>query len=224
MGAIFIRALILYLLVLIAIRLMGKREIGQLQPFELVVTIMIADLASVPMQDVGVPLIHGVVPILAILAGQLILSYINIKSGIIRKIMCGKPAILIRKGKILEEELKKQKYSLDELLEQLRVAGYSNVDTVEYAILETSGQIGVIPKPGDENVKINDLNIKSDYRGYSRPLVVDGAYVDKNIKEMGYEKKWVDKKLKENNIKLEETFLMVSDEAGTVFCQKREVL
>lgn len=221
MGAIFIRVILLYILVLASLRIMGKREIGQLQPFELAVTIMIADLASVPMQDIGIPLIQGIVPILAILAGQLFLAYINIKSGIVRKIMCGKPTVLIRKGKLLEEELKKQKYTLDELLEQIRVGGYPNIDTIEYAILETSGQISIIPKPESLNVTIGDMNLQTQYRGYSRPLVVDGAYIDKNIKDMGYERNWVDKKLKENNTKLEETFILVSDENGTVFCQKK---
>lgn len=113
MGTIFIRALILYLFVLVALRLMGKREIGQLQPYELVITMMIADLASVPMQDIGIPIFHGIIPILALLLSQIALSYINMKSGWMRRIFCGEPTVLIQKGRIMEKRLKKQKYTVD---------------------------------------------------------------------------------------------------------------
>lgn len=222
MGVSFIRALILYLVALIVMRIMGKREIGQLQPFELVVTIMIADLGAVPMQDTGIPLIQGIIPILALLVAQLVLSYINLKSGRAREFICGTPSILIQKGKLMEQRLNKQKYTINELMEQLRVAGYPNIDDVEYAILETSGQVSVIPKPEKKNVVIEDLNLTAGYKGLPRPLVVDASYLKDNIEEMGYNEAWVDKKLKENKMTLEETLILVSDENGNVFCQKKD--
>lgn len=222
MGAIFVRALILYLIVLIAIRLMGKREIGQLQPFELVVTIMIADLASVPMQDIGIPLVHGVIPILALLVGQLILSAINIKSGVARRIISGQPTVLISNGKIVEKKLKAQKYTMDGLLEQLRVAGYTDINDVEYAILETSGEISIIPKSSNIPVTRKDMNIKAEKAGYFRPVVIDGSYIDTNIEELGISKEQVEGIIKNNNLKLENTFLLLKDENGRIYIQKKE--
>lgn len=222
MGAIFVRALILYIIVLIAIRLMGKREIGQLQPFELVVTIMIADLASVPMQDIGIPLVHGVIPILALLVGQLILSMINIKSGIARRIISGKPTVLISNGKILEKKLKAQKYTMDGLLEQLRVSGYTNIADVEYAILETSGEISVIPKSGSLPATKKDMNINTEKAGYFRPVVIDGSYIEGNIDDLKISKEQIDGILKSNNLSLNDTFLFLKDENGKTYIQKKE--
>ncbi len=222
MGAIFVRALILYLIVLIAIRLMGKREIGQLQPFELVVTIMIADLASVPMQDIGIPLVHGVIPILALLVGQLILSAINIKSGVARRIISGQPTVLVSNGKIVEKKLKAQKYTMDGLLEQLRVAGYTDINDVEYAILETSGEISIIPKSKVMPVTREDMNVKVEKAGYFRPIVIDGSYIDANIEELGISKEQVDGIIKNNNLKLENTFLLLKDENGKTYIQEKE--
>lgn len=222
MGAIFVRTLILYIIVLVAIRLMGKREIGQLQPFELVVTIMIADLASVPMQDIGIPLVHGIIPILALLAGQLILSTINIKSGVARRLISGKPTILISNGKILENKLRAQKYTVDGLLEQLRVAGYADINTVEYAILETSGEVSVIPKSGNAVITKKDMNIKTKKAGFLRPIVIDGSYIESNIEALGINKENVCNLLKVNKLKLQEVFLLLKDENGETYIQKKE--
>ncbi len=222
MGTIFIRVLILYLVVLIALRLMGKREVGQLQPYELVITMMIADLASVPMQDIGIPLFHGIVPILALLLSQIVLSYINIKSGWIRKIMCGEPTVLIQKGKIMEDRLKKQRYTIDGLLEELRVNGIFSLDEIEYAILETSGQISVIKKPEKENVTREDVNAQAAYIGYPRPLIIDGAYIDKNLEIMGITQKEVDKYLKTQKAEYKDIFILTYDENKKFFLQKKD--
>lgn len=222
MGAVFIRALILYAVVLTAIRLMGKREIGQLQPFELVVTIMIADLASVPMQNIGIPLIQGIVPILALLVGQLILSFLNLKSGFIRRITSGKPTVLIADGKIMEDRLRSQKYTIDGLLEELRVAGYPDINDVEYAILEVSGEISVIPKPESTPATKKDMKIKVQDIGYQMPLVIDGSYVDNNIQELGMNRNAIDNILKDHNTKLKKVFLLLKDKKGNVYIQKKD--
>lgn len=222
MGTIFIRVLILYLVVLVALRLMGKREVGQLQPHELVVTMMIADLASVPMQDIGIPLFHGIVPILALLLSQIVLSYINIKSGWIRKIMCGEPTVLIQKGKIMEDRLKKQRYTIDGLLEELRVNGIFSLDEIEYAILETSGQISVIKKPEKESVTREDMNVQGTYIGYPRAIIIDGAYIDKNLEIMGLTQEKVDKYLKTQKVEYKDIFILTYDENNKFFLQKKD--
>lgn len=134
----FTRSILLYVIILIVMRLMGKREIGQLQPFELVIAIMIADLASIPMTDTGIPIQNGIVPILGLLFMHLIISVVNMKSIRIREVICGKPRILIYRGKIKEEALRKERITINELEERLRSANVSTLGDVEYAILETS--------------------------------------------------------------------------------------
>ncbi len=147
----FFRAIVLYIIVLIVMRLMGKREIGQLQPFELAISIMIADLASIPMAETGIPITNGIIPILGLLVMHLVISIINIKSIRAREIICGKPSILIFRGKIDEKVLKKERFTINELEERLRDNNIFNIGDVEYAILETSGQVTVIPKPNKRN-------------------------------------------------------------------------
>ncbi len=182
MLATFIRVIILYTLVLITMRLMGKREIGQLQPFELAISIMIADLASVPMADIGIPIVSGIVPILGLLTLHLLISFINLKSIKAREIICGKPSILIYRGKINEKALKKERFTVNELEERLRGNNISTVADVEYAILETSGQITVIPKPDKRGTIPADFDIMPEYEGIPYDLVVDGKVMNQNLK------------------------------------------
>ncbi len=135
---IFLRAIILYTLVLLVMRCMGKREIGQLQPFELAISIMIADLAIIPMSELGTPIFYGVVPILALLVMHILISYINLKSIKFREFICGKPSILVYRGKIDEKVMKKENFTINELQERLRGNNIFDLGDVEYAILETS--------------------------------------------------------------------------------------
>lgn len=169
----FFRAIVLYILVLVVMRLMGKREIGQLQPFELAISIMIADLATLPMAETGVPISNGIIPMLGLLVMHLIISMLNIKSTKAREIICGKPAILIYRGKIDEKALKKERFTINELEERLRDNNIFNIGDVEYAILETSGQVTVIPKPNKRPAIPEDFNIEPQYEGISYDLVVD---------------------------------------------------
>lgn len=222
MATIFLRTVIVFIFVLIAVRLMGKREIGQLQPFELVVIIMIADVASVPMQDINIPLLQGLIPISSLLVSQLIFSYFNIKIPVFHKLFTGKSTVLIEKGKILEKNLKKQRYSLDGLLEQIRVAGYADIKDVDYAILETSGQISVIPKLEKNQVTIGDLKIKSEYTGYPRVLVMEGKIIESNLLALNKDEKWLKDRMKEIKISLEKILVLISDENGNIYCQKKK--
>ena len=169
----FIRVIILYILVLVIMRLMGKRELGQMQPFELVIAMMIADLAAVPMGDTGIPITNGIIPILALLLIQLIIAIINLKSIRGRSIICGKPSILIYRGKIDEKTMKKEKFTINELQERLRQSNVFNIGDVEYAILETSGQVTVIQKPEKRNTIPEDFGILPEYEGIPYDLVID---------------------------------------------------
>ena len=218
----FIRAIILYIVVLIVMRLMGKREIGQLQPFELAISIMIADLASVPMSELGIPLSNGIVPILALLVIYMSISILNMKSVNFRKIMSGKPAILIYRGRIDEKALRKESITINELQERLRVDNIFNLGDVEYAILETNGELTVIQKPEKRALTPQDLNISPDYEGIPYDLVVEGKVMYKNLKTIGKDEVWLQKQLKKFDTKTEDTLVATIDGKGNFFCQKKE--
>lgn len=217
----FFRAIILYIFVLIVMRLMGKREIGQLQPFELAISIMIADLSTIPMADIGIPIFNGIIPILGLLLMHLIISVLNLKSLKAREIMCGKPRILIYRGKIDEKALKKERFTINELQERLRGNNIVNISDVEYAILETSGQVTVIQKPEKRNTIPEDFNIFPEYEGITYDLVIDGKIMEKNLERLGKNYEWLEKELSKMNMKPEEALIATLDGKGKIFCQKK---
>lgn len=219
---IFIRAILLYSLVLVVMRFMGKREIGQLQPFELAISIMIADLATTPMAEPGTPITYGIIPILSLLVMHLLISTINIKSIKMRGILCGKPSILIYRGKINEQALKKENFTINELQERLRGNNIFNLGDVEFAILETSGQISVITKPGKRNVTLDDMKIDAEYEGIPYDLVVDGKVMVDNLKKLSKSREWLDKEVRKFDMKPEEALVVTLDANGKIFCQKKE--
>ena len=218
----FFRSIILYVIVLIVMRLMGKREIGQLQPFELAISIMIADLATIPMTEIGIPIFNGIIPILGLLFMHLIISIANLKSTKAREIICGKPRILIYRGKIDEKALKKERFTINELQEKLRGNGVVNLGDVEYAILETSGDVTVIQKPDKRTTIPADFNIMPEYEGIPYDLIIDGKIMEKNLKAIGKNYVWLDKQIKKFGIKPEEALIVTIDGKGQIFCQKKE--
>lgn len=218
----FFRAIVLYIIVLIVMRLMGKREIGQLQPFELAISIMIADLAATPMAETGVPITNGIMPILGLLVMHLIISMINIKSNKAREIICGKPSMLIFRGKIDEKQLKKERFTINELEERLRDSNIFNIGDVEYAILETSGQVTVIPKPNKRPTIPEDFNIEPKYEGIPYDLVIDGKVMYKNLKKIGKNYEWLRKQTQKFGIKPEDALVVTIDGENKFFCQPLE--
>lgn len=217
----FVRAVVLYIIVLIVMRLMGKREIGQLQPFELAISIMIADLASIPMTETGIPITRGIVPILGLLVMHLLISVLNIKSVRAREIVCGKPRILIYRGKIDEKALIKERFTINELEERLRINNVSSIGDVEYAILETSGNITVIQKPNKRTTIPEDFNIIPDYEGIPYDLVVDGKIMEENLRKIGKNYIWLEKQVDKFGYKPEEALIVTFDGKGQIFCQKK---
>ncbi len=215
----FLRAIFLYIVVLIVMRLMGKREIGQMQPFELAISIMIADLAATPMAETGIPISNGIVPILGLLVMHLVISTLNIKSTKAREIICGKPSILIYRGKIDEKTLRKERFTINELEERLRDNNIFNIGDVDYAILETSGQVTVIPKPNKRNTIPEDFNIEPEYEGISYDLVVDGKVMYKNLEKIGKNYKWLERQSEKFGIKPEEALIITIDGNNNFFCQ-----
>ena len=218
----FFRSIVLYIIVLIVMRLMGKREIGQLQPFELAISIMIADLATIPMTDTGIPIGNGIVPILGLLVMHLSISLINLKSNKLREIICGKPRILIYRGKIQERAMIKERFTINELQERIRSQNIVNLGDVEYAILETSGQITVIEKPNKRQTIPEDFGIIPEYEGIPYDLVVDGKIMYKNLKEIGKDYNWLKKEVNKFKFNPEDALIVTIDGRGQIFCQKKD--
>ncbi|ACM60113.1 protein of unknown function DUF421 [Caldicellulosiruptor bescii DSM 6725] len=220
---IFFRTLILYVLVVLVMRLMGKRQMGELQPFELVITIMISELAAVPMQNTGVPLINGIIPILTLLFLQTLITFGSLKSDFIKRLVCGSPTILIAKGRILEDALRKTQYNLNDLMEQLRIKGFFNIHDIEYAILETDGDISVIPKSQKRYLTPADLGIPTKYEGIPVSVIVDGKIKEEALKYANLTLEQVLTEIKKRGIdSVQDVFFACIDPEGNWFVQKKE--
>ena len=216
MIATFVRSIILYIIVLIVMRIMGKREIGQLQPFELAIAIMIADLASIPMTDIGIPISNGIIPIFGLLVMHIIISVLNLKSRKIKELICGKPTILIYQGKIDEKQLKKERYTVSELQEKLRSSNVMDLGDVEYAILETSGDITVRAATPE------DFGIMPEYEGISYNLILDGKVIKENLKAINKDYAWLKKQVNKFQVEPEEALVVSINGKGKIFCQAKE--
>lgn len=218
----FIRSIILYSIVLITTRFMGKREIGQLQPFEFVISLMIANLATVPMSDIGLSLFSGIIPILGLLTMHLIIAFFNIKSVRFRRLVCGKPSVLINKGKIDVEAMKKERFNLSELEERLREKDVFNLGDVDYAILETNGNISVLMKPEKLPPTLEDLNIQKEFEGISYNLIMDGVVMFSNLELINKDFKWLRKQTKKFKLEPEDVLVATINEKGDFYCQAKE--
>ena len=181
----YIRTVVLYLVLIGVIRLMGKRQVGQMEPSEFVVTMLVANLASIPMQDEGVPLYSGVVPILTVLGVELLLSALSVISVKFRRLLCGKPVILIENGKILQENLRKTRVTLDELTGHLREKDVLDIGSVQYAILETSGNLSVFPYPKYRPASAADAGVQAKKQYLPVTIIEDGFFSLLSMNSMG---------------------------------------
>lgn len=220
----FVRTVILYFLIMTGLRLMGKRQIGELEPGELVLTMMISDLATVPMQDFGIPLLAGVIPILTLLALSMLLSQLSLTSLRFRALACGTPSVLIREGVLQQEAMRKNRYTLDELLEELRGQGITGVEEVKYAVLENSGHLSVLPWAKHQPPTAEALGMKTE-EDMTLPVVLvnDGRLLRRNLEARGLDGAWLREALrKEGLTSHREAFLLTVDERGSVACVKKE--
>ena len=220
----FARTVILYVLIMAGLRLMGKRQIGELEPGELVLTMMLSDLATVPMQDFGIPLLAGVVPILTLLALSMLLSQLSLHSLRFRALVCGTPSVLIREGVVQQAAMRRNRYTLDELLEELREQGYAGIEEVKYAVLENSGQLSILPWTRRQPPTAEQLGFDvPDDTALPVVLVNDGRVLRKNLTACGKEEAWLRKVLQENGLSSpREAFLLTVDERGRTCCIKKE--
>ena len=217
-----IRTFILFMTVVVVLRLMGKRQIGQLQPYELVIIIMLSELAAIPMQNIGFPLISGLIPILTLLLGQVVFSYLSLKSEPIRQVICGTPSVLIENGKILERELARHRYNINDLLEQLRSKNVPNIADVEFAILETNGNLSVIIKSQRRPVIPEDIGVPTGYEGLPIALIIDGYVFKKNLAKINLTEDWLRAELQKFHIDNFKEILFASlDTQGKLFFQTK---
>ena len=218
----YLRAAFLYLVLILSVRLMGKRQIGQMEASEFVVTMLVANLASIPMQDAAIPLYSGLVPILVVLGMELTLSGLILRSVLIRRFFCGKPIILIDNGKILLENLRRTRVTLDELTGHLRQKDVLDIQTVQFAILETDGSLSVFPYPKDRPATAKEAGIKAD-RQYLPFTIVEDGYVSKeNLQKAEKDYAWLSGILEKNHATLGEILLLTVDRAGHVVFLRKE--
>jgi len=221
--AFLLRVVVLYLAVMLALRIMGKREIGQLSVFDFVVSVMLAELSTIPMEDTHIGIMQSVIPIAVLVMLQLGVALMQLRSHRFRHLVDGEPSVLIEHGKIKESEMKKMHYSVHDLLTQLREKGFSNAADVEFAILETSGSLSVFPKPEASPLTPREMNIRGTESIIPMPLVIDGNPVQKTLDLLQRDKAWLLQELtRRGHPDLKEVFYATIDNTGTLFIDSRE--
>ena len=219
----YIRTIVLYRIFIAVIRLMGKRQIGQMEASEFVVTMLVANLAAIPMQDGAIPLFSGAVPILTVLGVELLLSALSLRSLKVRKLLCGKPVILIENGNILQQNLRKTRVTLDELTGHLREKDVLDLRSVQYAILETNGNLSVFPYPKERPASAKEAGIPARKQYLPITIISDGQLLEENLSVAKKDARWVQKILDENRVTLKETWLLTVDQADHVVFYRKEL-
>ncbi|MDR2515627.1 MAG: DUF421 domain-containing protein [Christensenellaceae bacterium] len=217
----FLRAMILYVAVMAVIRVMGKRQAGQLQPYELVFALVIANIVAAPMADVGVPLVYSIMPVGALMLCYALFSILSLKSQRIRAVITGRPTILVRNGVIDETAMKRQSFSLTELMERVRESGMVNLHEVGCAILEVNGQVSVFAVSQKRTVTPEDLGIATGYEGLPLNLVLDGVVQVQSLKLAGLNEAWLNEKLKKMGAEPKDLYFCALDTSGLLSLQRR---
>ena len=223
MAIVLLRTIIVYLTLLIAMRLMGKRQLGEMELSEFVAAALIADLAAHPLQDIGIPLINGLVPVLTIFCGEVLISGISMKSIKFRGLLYGRPSIIIQRGKILQQEMRSNRFTPEELMQELRNQGIYDISRVQYAILETNGTLNVMPCPEDKPVTAGMMGLSYDDESYPCIVIIEGRILENNLRWLGFDLKWLEKKLRaEKQGNAENIYLMIADRQGRSYIAKKE--
>jgi uncharacterized membrane protein YcaP (DUF421 family) len=221
MTTIFVRTLITYIVLILAIRIMGKRQVGQLEVSELVTTFLLSELASFPITDDGIPLLFSIIPILTLVAIEVIGAYAVTKSNKLKKIFIGHPTMIICKGKLNLKELERNRITIEELFSQLRMKSIVSLDEVEYAILEQNGQLSVITKTKVQPISPSDVGIAVAEKGIAHAIVIDGSINEQNLTVAGKDRVWLEKRLKAHGCLLEDVFIFTVDDIGDETLIKR---
>lgn len=223
MAIVICRTLIIYFALLITMRILGKRQLGELELSEFVLGALIADLASHPLQDMGIPLINGLVPIITLFCCEVLIAGLTMKSIRLRTVFFGKPSVLIARGQIVQREMRRNRFTLDELMQELRSQGRSDIRKIEYAILETDGKLNVIPYPSEAPVTAAQLGLPAPDTGLSTIVISDGRILDANLRHLGLDQSWLADRLRENGAEdAAQVFIMTVNGAGQIYFARKE--
>lgn len=223
MAIIIIRTIIIYLALLVTMRVLGKRQLGELELSEFVVAALIADLASHPLQDLGIPMINGLVPIMTLFCCEVIISRCALKSTRIQAILYGKPSMIIEKGVINQKEMRKNSFTTDELMQELRNQACLDISRVEYAVLETDGRLNVMLYPREQPVTAGQMKLDVPDGGYPKIIISDGTVNEDNLTRTGFDRHRLEKELKKRGVSgAEKVFLMTVNDAGEIYFAKKE--
>ena len=223
MAIVLIRTLIVYLALLLTMRLLGKRQLGEMELSEFVLAALIADLAAHPLQDIGIPMINGLIPIVTLFCCEVLISGLSMKHIKLRSILFGKPSILITHGRIDQRELRNNRFTRDELMQELRSRGALDISKVEYAVLETDGRLNVILYPAEQPVTASQLQLQVPDSGYPVSVVSDGRILSENLKRCGKDEAWLTQELQSRRIRsAREVFLMTVNAAGEIYLARKE--
>jgi len=212
----YLRTIILYLVLIAGMRLLGKRQLGQLEPSEFVLAMLIADLAAIPMQNSGIPLLFGLVPIMTVLSLELALSGLTMSSVRFRRLLCGKPVILIENGNLVQGNLRRARITLDELTAKLRLKDVLDLTTVQYAILETDGSLSVFPFPKERPASAKEAGIQVKKQSLPVTIIEDGFLSRENLRKAGKNDRWLQAVLDQHKTDADSTFLLTVDGGGRV--------
>lgn len=222
---IFIRTLILYFSILVSMRIMGKRQLGEMELSEFIVAALVADLAATPLQDIGIPLLNGLIPIVTLFCLEIIIAGISMKNIRFRSFVFGRPEILIRNGKIDIKRMKKNRFTADELMQELRSQGIESFSVIAYAILETNGKLSVILKAEEQPVTPKQMSLSVCDSGYPHIIISEGRILDKNLNLLGRNETWLKNELANRKLSsVKEVYLMTLSDKGEVFCQTEKEL
>ena len=219
---IFIRTLIVYAALGVCLRLLGKRQLGEMELSEFIVASLIADVASNPLQDIGMPLLNGLIPVVTLFCCELAISTLTMRSIRLRAFLFGKPSLLIDHGRILQKEMASNRFTLDELLSELRALGVRDIATIEYAFLETNGKLSVLQYESETPPSAAALNVSVENCGFPRILISDGRLISENLRKSGYEEKWLMKQIRDYGGRISDIFLLTVDDAARVYCVRKE--
>jgi uncharacterized membrane protein YcaP (DUF421 family) len=222
MSALFFRSLILYIFLIVAMRLMGKRQVGELQVTDFVSTLLLSEIAATPIADPDIPLLYAIIPITLILSIEICTSFAANKSSLLKTILDGRPSVLISHGKLDQAELAKTRISIEELLSQLRQKNISSIEQVEYAILEQNGQMSVIEKSSERSVTMSSMNIETVENGIAHALILDGHISEENLKLANADRAWLENQLSAQKLKLENVFLFTLDDCKNINIIRKE--
>lgn len=219
----FIRTLLLYVCVIIALRLMGKRQIGELEPSELVITILVSELAAIPMQDLGIPLLSGVIPIVTLISVEIVISFVSLKSIRLRRLFNGRPAVIIQSGKLNRKKMQQMRLTVDEVLEALRENNIESVSDVKYGVIESSGKLSYVLQTPYRPTTAEMLNLSPQDSGIPYIVISEGHIIHQNLSKLNKTVSDIEKQVKKSKINsVKDVFLMTLDDCGNQFIQAKE--